>query len=66
LLANIAGSDATLFDLRPLRAMLHSITSDRRTPLEVNLIYWADSYDFLICYPVATPLIVTMRKGEAN
>jgi hypothetical protein len=30
---------------------------ERRKPQEVNLIYWADSYDFLICYPVVSPLV---------
>jgi hypothetical protein len=63
LLAKIAGSNATLFDLRPLRAMLHSIASTQRTPLEANLIYRADTYDFLICYPVASPLFVTPGEG---
>ncbi len=63
LLADIAGSDATLFDLRPLRAMLHSIASRRRIALEVNLIYWVDAYDFLICYPAVSPLTVTVGKA---
>jgi hypothetical protein len=27
------------------------------TALEVNLIYWADSYDFLLCYPSVSPLM---------
>ncbi|HEX4811057.1 MAG TPA: hypothetical protein VH325_19110, partial [Bryobacteraceae bacterium] len=57
LLAHIAGPNATLFDLRTLRPLLHSIAPEKRTTLEVNLIYWADSYDFLICYPIVSPLI---------
>lgn len=56
LLAELAGTNATLFDLRPLRPMLHSIKTAKRTPLEANLLYWADSYDFLLCYPIVTPL----------
>jgi hypothetical protein len=55
LLASLAGTNATLFDLRPLRPLLHSITLEKRTPLEGNLVYWADSYDFLLCYPVVSP-----------
>jgi hypothetical protein len=57
LLAQLAGANATLFDLRVVRPMLHSIAPDKRTPQEINLTYWADSYDFLICYPVVSPLI---------
>ena len=57
LLATLAGNEATLFDLRELRPMLRAIPSEKRTPLEMNLIYWADSYDFLLCYPKVTPLL---------
>jgi len=57
LLAGLSGTDATLFDLRDLRPILHAIPSDKRTPLETNLTYWADSYDFLLCYPNVSPLI---------
>ena len=56
LLADKAESDATVFDLRPLRPLLHAIPQQRRTPLEINLIYWADAYDALICYKNVTPL----------
>jgi len=55
-LASLSGSDATLFELRDLRPMLHAIPSEKRTALETNLIYWADSYDFLLCYPTVSPL----------
>jgi hypothetical protein len=65
-LAGIAGSTPTLFDLRPLRPLLHSILSDKRTPLEVNLIYWADSYDLLICFPIVSPLIDASSTGRCN
>lgn len=57
LLGNLAGKDATIFDLRILRPVLHSIPPKKRTTLEVNLTYWADSYDFLLCYPSVSPLL---------
>jgi len=56
LLATLSGNDAMLFDLRKLRPILHGIPSAKRTPLESNLTYWADSYDFLLCYPNVSPL----------
>lgn len=56
LLAQNAKFPATIFDLRPLRPLLHDIPQEKRTSLEVNLIYWADSYDALICYKTVTPL----------
>jgi hypothetical protein len=55
LLAGISGSVATLYDMRQLRPMLHAIPAEKRTPLESNLIYWADSYDYLLCYPSVSP-----------
>jgi len=66
LLAALSNSSATLFDLRPLRPLLHSIPPRERTGLEVNLVYWADSYDFLLCYPIVSPfnddLTTTLTK----
>ena len=62
LLAELAGKDATIFDLRELRPMLHSIPPLNRTALQVNLIYWADSYDFLLCYPTVSPLLDGTEK----
>jgi hypothetical protein len=56
LLAETAKYSATLFDLRPIRALLHRVPQEKRSPLQSNLIYWADSYDALICYKVVTPL----------
>jgi hypothetical protein len=47
---------ATLFDLRPLRALRHDIPSQKRSETQRNLAYWADSYDALICYKTVTPL----------
>jgi hypothetical protein len=55
LLAGNARYSATVFDLRPLRALLHQIPQEQRSALQTNLIYWADSYDALICYKTVTP-----------
>jgi hypothetical protein len=57
LLAKLSGSDATLYDLKNLRPILHAISIEKRTPVEANLTYWADSYDFLLCYPSVSPLL---------
>jgi hypothetical protein len=57
LLASLSGSVATLYDLKRLRPMLHAIPTDKRTPLEANLTYWSDSYDYLLCYPSVSPLL---------
>ena len=56
LLAEKAKYPATLFDLRTVRPVLHRISRENRTALENNLIYWADSYDAIICYKTVTPL----------
>jgi hypothetical protein len=56
LLAEKAKCPATLFDLRPLRALLQDIPSQKRSETQRNLAYWADSYDALICYQTVTPL----------
>jgi len=56
LLADHARYSATVFDLRPLRPLLHAIPQDKRSPLQTDLVYWADSYDALICYKIVTPL----------
>lgn len=56
LLAEKAKYPATLFDLRPIRMLLHRIPPEKRSALQNNLIYWADSYDALICYKTVTPL----------
>lgn len=45
----------TVFDLRPLRLYLHTIPSNDRTELQQRLLYWADSYDAIICYKSVTP-----------
>jgi hypothetical protein len=55
-LAERAKYPATLYDLRPLRSLLHRISSEKRSALQSNLIYWADAYDALVCYKTVTPL----------
>jgi erythromycin esterase-like protein len=54
LLADHARYSQTLFDLRPLRRLLHQIP-EPRSALQENLLYWADSYDALICFKQVTP-----------
>jgi hypothetical protein len=55
-LASLARYPATLFDLRPLRDTLHRIPEENRSAVQRRLIYWADSYDAIICYKNVTPL----------
>jgi hypothetical protein len=54
-LASLAHYPATAFDLRPIRATLNAIPEEKRTALQQRLIYWADSYDAIICYRNVTP-----------
>lgn len=56
LLASVARYPATVFDLRPLRPILHQIPENDRSSVQKSLIYWADSYDAIICYREVTPL----------
>lgn len=56
LLASQARYGATLFDLRPIRGTLHQIPDTKRSAAEASLVYWADSYDAIICYREVTPL----------
>jgi hypothetical protein len=56
LLASLAQYPATVFDLRPLREILHRIPAENRTPRLQRLVYWADSYDAILCYKNVTPL----------
>src|SRR6266699_2129295 len=64
LLAERAKYSATIFDLRPLRPLLHQIPPDQRSALQANLIYWADSYDALICYKTVTPLKPELQREK--
>jgi hypothetical protein len=52
-LASASQFKSTVFDLKPLREPLHQIAS--RTPVEESLVYWADSYDVLVCYREVSP-----------
>jgi hypothetical protein len=56
LLASLTRSPQTVFDLRPIRPVLHRIPEAKRSPAEASLVYWADSYDAIICYREVTPL----------
>jgi hypothetical protein len=56
LLAQLARYPETVFDLRLIRPLLHRIPDNKRTPAENSLMYWADSYDAIICYREVTPL----------
>ena len=56
LLASLAQYPATVFDLRPLREILHRIPAENRTSRLQHLVYWADSYDAILCYKNVTPL----------
>ena len=55
-LASLARYPATVFDLRPLRPILHGIPEEKRSSVEQRLMYWADSYDAIICYKNVSPL----------
>ena len=55
-LASHARFEATVFDMRPLRPLLHRIDPAERTEVQRNLVEWADGYDALICYRNVTPL----------
>ncbi len=56
LLASVARYPAAVFDLRPLRSLLHQVPDKDRSVVQKSLIYWADSYDAIICYREVTPL----------
>jgi hypothetical protein len=56
LLASAARYPETVFDLRVIRQTLHRIPESERSAAEAGLVYWADSYDSIICYREVTPL----------
>jgi hypothetical protein len=62
LLAEKARYSSTIYDLRPLRPLLHRIPQEKRSPLQTNLTFWADAYDALICYKSVTPNSVALPK----
>jgi hypothetical protein len=55
LLASLAQFRIALFDLRPIRQVLHN-TAAALSPRDLSLLYWADAYDAVICYRAVTPL----------
>ncbi|HUF81136.1 MAG TPA: hypothetical protein VMN03_08370 [Burkholderiales bacterium] len=55
-LASAARQSATVFDMAPLREGLRNIPAAERTLAQSSLLYWADSYDAVICYRQVTPL----------
>lgn len=57
-LASAARAPATVFDMKPLREPLRLIPIGSRTPAQASLLYWADSYDAVICYRKVTPASV--------
>jgi hypothetical protein len=55
-LASTARYPATVFDLKPLREALRRIPVGARTPSQASLLYWADSYDAVVCHGQVTPM----------
>jgi hypothetical protein len=53
--ASSAQYPATLFDLRPIRRALHQIPLDKLSASDAGLLYWADSYDAIVCYREVHP-----------
>lgn len=53
--ASAARYPATLFDLRPIRRALHQIGPEKLSASDSGLLYWADSYDAIVCYREVTP-----------
>jgi hypothetical protein len=55
LLASVARFPATVFDLRPMRQALRGVPSVKLSARDASLLYWADSYDAILCYREVTP-----------
>jgi hypothetical protein len=53
-LASLARYPATTFDLRPLRQTLRK-KQGALSARDASLLYWADSYDAIVCYREVTP-----------
>jgi len=53
-LASLAQHPATVFDMRPVRPLLHALPAPL-SERDANLMYWADAYDAIICYREVTP-----------
>mgnify|MGYP003578025191 FL=1 len=54
-LGSVAKYRVTVFDMVPLRESLRRIPLAARTALQESLLYWADSYDAVLCYREVTP-----------
>lgn len=54
-LSSMAQHPATVFDMKPLREPLRRIPITARTAVQDSLLYWADSYDAIVCYRAVTP-----------
>ena len=54
-LASVARYPVTVFDMMPLRESLRRLPLATRTSLQESLLYWADSYDVVVCYREVTP-----------
>lgn len=55
LLASLARYPAAVFDLRPVRELLHGLPAPL-TPRDASLLYWADAYDAVVCYREVHPV----------
>jgi hypothetical protein len=55
-LASLARYPVAVFDMAPLRASIRRTPVAARTPLQQSLLYWADSYDAIVCYREVTPV----------
>ncbi|MGB2717788.1 MAG: hypothetical protein WBC51_26625 [Vicinamibacterales bacterium] len=55
-LAAAARYPASLFDLRPIRRALHQIPREQLSTSDASLLYWADSYDAVVCYREVHPV----------
>ena len=53
--ASAARYPATLFDLRPIRRALHQIPLGKLSASDAGLLFWADTYDAIVCYREVTP-----------
>lgn len=54
LLASLARYPAAVFDMRPVRPLLHALPVPR-SERDSSLMYWADAYDAIVCYREITP-----------
>ena len=53
--ASAARYPATVFNLRPIRSALHQIAPEKLSASDSGVLFWADSYDAIVCYREVTP-----------